>query len=161
MARKRDTARERHRRREGPADLEPYFGCPADAAIGLDPLGVGWLQRGQDYPTGPVSEPFLAALLPFCYHENVVCAVRVAQRCPLCNEIVPPIERDGHTVYPGTGEIRVLGETEIYAAPDLILHFIRTHNYQPPEEFVQAVLLGSPAGAPEHRALVRTLNTSR
>jgi hypothetical protein len=161
MARKRDTDRARHRRREEPVDLEPYYGCPADAALGLDPLGVGWLQRGQAYPTGLVSEPFLAALLPFCYDDYVVCAVSVARRCPLCNEVPPPIERDGHNAHPGTGEIRVLGETEIYAAPDLILHYISTHNYQPPEEFVQAVLLGPPAGAPEHRALVRTLNGSR
>lgn len=160
MARRRDTGRQRHRRREGPADLEPYLGCPADAALGLDPLGVGWLQRNQPFPTGPVSEPFLAALLPFCFDENVVCAMRVARRCPLCNELVPPVEREEHSAHPGTGEIRVLGETDIYAAPDLIVHYITAHNYQPPQEFVQAVLLGPPAGASEHRALVRTLNAS-
>jgi hypothetical protein len=158
MARKRDPGRQKHRRRDAPADLEPYLGCAADAGIGLDPLGVGWLQRSQPFPTGPVSGPFLAALLPFCYEENVVCAVPVARRCPLCNEVVLPIERDDHTAHPGTGEIRVLGESDIYAAPDLILHYITAHNYQPPEEFVQAVLLGPPAGAPEHRALIRTLN---
>jgi hypothetical protein len=156
MARKRNAGRERPR--YGVTDLEPYFGCPADAGLGLDPLAVGWLHRREKYPTGPVSEAFLASLLPFCYEEHLVCAVRVPRRCPLCNEIVPPVERDGHTARPGSGEIRVLGESDIYAAPDLILHYVGAHNYQPPQEFVQAVLMGSPAGSPEHRALIRSLN---
>lgn len=156
MARKRTPGRERQR--YGVTDLEPYLDCPADATLGLDPLAVGWLHRNQPYPTGPVGEDFLAALLPFCYEENLVCAVRVPRRCPLCNEIVPPVERDGRRAVPGTGEIRVLGESDIFAAPDLILHYVSAHSYQPPREFVQAVLLGPPAGAPEHRALVRSLN---
>lgn len=158
MARKRSAGRERQH--HGIADLEPYLDCPADAALGLDPLAVGWLHRSRPFPTGATGDDLLAALLPFCYEENLVCAVRVPRRCPLCNEIVPPVERDGQRTLPGTGEIRVLGENDIYAAPDLILHYVSTHNYQPPREFVQAVLLGPPAGAPEHRALVRSLNAS-
>ena len=158
MARKRSSGRERQR--HGIADLEPYLDCPADATLGLDPLAVGWLHRREPYPTGPVGADFLVALLPFCYEEHLVCAVRVPRRCPLCNEIVPPVERDGHRSLPGSGEIRVLGETDIYAAPDLIVHYITAHNYQPPREFVQAVLQGPSAGAPEHRALVRSLNAA-
>lgn len=156
MARKRP--QKRGRERHSLDELEPYLGCQADATIGLDPLAVGWLQHNQEYPTGPVPETFVTALLPFCFDENVVCAVRVARRCPLCNQVVAPVEVEGHTAHPGTGEIRVLGENDIYAAPDLIVHYVTAHNYRPPQEFITAVLGGPEAGSPEHRALVRTLN---
>jgi hypothetical protein len=66
---------------------------------------------------------------------------------------------DGRPVVLGAAEIRVIGETEIYAAPTLIVHFVAEHDYMPPEAFITAVTTGPPAGSPEHRALVRALRT--
>lgn len=156
MARKnRNRRKERRRTLE---DLDPYRGCEADENVGLDPLAVGWLQRNQPYSTGTIPEPFPEALLAFCFPEHTVCATRATRSCPLCGERVAPITRDGHTTQPGTAEIRVLGEDDIFAAPDLIHHYVTIHGYQPPEVFIEAVLNGPPPGSPEHRALIRTLN---
>lgn len=42
----------------------------------------------------------------------------------------------------GSAEIRVTGEHgEIYAAPDLIYHYVADHHYKAPDAFVCAVLL--------------------
>ena len=34
------------------------------------------------------------------------------------------------------------GTNRIYAAPNLIYHYVAVHHYSPPEEFVEAVLHG-------------------
>lgn len=155
MARKN---RDRRRRRDQLRDLDPYHGCEADAALGMDPLAVGWLQRGQDYDTGPVPEEFPEALLAFCFDRYTVCARPNTFPCPLCQERVDPLTRDGQTMHTGTAEIRVLGEDDIFASPTLIYHYVTAHQYRPPDVFVRAVLHGPPPGSPEHRVLVRTLN---
>jgi len=43
----------------------------------------------------------------------------------------------------GSAEIRVIsGQGQLYAAPNLIYHYVVSHNYSPPPEFVLAVLEG-------------------
>ena len=159
MARKRRGGRRdrRHRRRGAPLDLEPYEGCPADAELGLDPLAVGWIQRNDEFTTGATPEGFAGALLEFCREPHTVCAVRHRRPCPICGEQIA-VTVGGQTVDLGGAEVRVLGDEEIFAAPDLIYHYVAEHGYRPPPLFVQAVLQGPQPGTPEHRVLVRTLN---
>lgn len=152
------SGRDRRHRRDELTDLDPYLGCPSDARLGLDPLGVGWLRRGQSFDTGPVPEAFPAALLEFCLDKHTVCARPGSMPCSLCGERPQPIELDGETAQFGLAEIRVLGKEDIFAAPTLVHHYVTVHHYRPPDVFVQAVLHGPPPGSPEHRALVRTLN---
>jgi hypothetical protein len=41
----------------------------------------------------------------------------------------------------GNGEIHVRGPSgAVYCAPALILHYVAEHQYQPPQEFVAAVI---------------------
>ena len=41
----------------------------------------------------------------------------------------------------GSAEIRVLGGGgKVYAAPNLIYHYVAKHKYRPPEEFIEAVM---------------------
>lgn len=43
----------------------------------------------------------------------------------------------------GLAEIRVAAvQGQLYAAPNLIYHYVVIHNYSPPVEFVRAVLAG-------------------
>lgn len=142
-------------------DLTPYTGCPADDEIGLAPLAVGWLQHGQEYPQGRPPAGFATALLPFCLDAYRVCPLPSPQPCPLCQQAVPVINHHGQPATLGSGELRVIGEEEIYAAPTLLYHYVTAHQYLPPEEFVAAVLSGPPAGSAEHRALIRTLQSYR
>lgn len=39
----------------------------------------------------------------------------------------------------GSAEIDVVGDQQVLAAPDLIVHYVVDHSYQPPEQFVRAV----------------------
>jgi hypothetical protein len=68
-------------------------------------------------------------------------------RCELC----PPSESsaDGHTqapceagAYPlGDAEIRVRGKDgQVFAAPNLIAHYVAQHSYKPPESFALAAI---------------------
>lgn len=155
MARK---GRDRRHRRDELQDLEPYLGCQADARLGLDPLAVGWLRRGQNFDTGPVPEDFPDALLEFCLDRHTVCARPGTFACPLCGERIEPIDLDGETVHFGVAEIRVIGQDDIFASPTLVHHYVTAHDYRPPDVFIRAVLRGPAPGSPEHRALVRTLN---
>jgi len=155
MARKK---RDRRHRRDELIDLEPYLGCPADARLGLDPLAVGWLRRGQTFGTGPVPEEFAPALLEFCLDRHTVCARPGSLPCPLCGQRVEPVDLDGEIAQFGVAEIRVLGREDIFAAPTLVHHYVVEHGYRPPDVFIRAVLQGPAPGSPEHRALIRTLN---
>jgi hypothetical protein len=138
----------RFRRSRFPQDLDPYIGCPADEPLGYTPLAIGWLRRDTNFATGSVAPDFLEKLALHCQAEYRVCETRAARLCPLCNQAVPGF---------GTGEIRVIGADDIYAAPDLVLHFVEVHAYRPPAAFVGAVRQGPPPTAPEHRALRRAL----
>jgi hypothetical protein len=152
-------------RRERDGDLTPYGGC-VDAEFGYEPLGVGWLRRKQDFATGNVtstkpgtsSAEFSAKLLPFCHPDSTVCRQRKAMPCPICGETVE-VEIDGEGVVLGSAEIRIIGDEDIYAAPDLIYHYVTAHNYKPPTEFVQAVAQGPDPDSIEFRALINALNT--
>lgn len=132
-------------------DLAPYHGCPADEALGYTPLGVGWLRGPGDLVAGSVPAGFGERLAAFCQPAATVCNAPAAMPCPLCRTRVPPY---------GGAEIRVIGEEEIFAAPDLVAHYVSTHNYAPPAAFVAAVLDGPSPGTPEHRALLLGLRAA-
>lgn len=144
-------------RRERNGELTPYDGC-IDAEFGIKPLSVGWLRRKQAFATGTVSAEYLTALLRFCHPGATVCPNRAPMPCPLCGAAVA-VEIDGETVRLGSAEIRVIGDDEIYAAPDLIYHFTAAHQYLPPAQFVEAVVHGPEPDSAEFRALINALNT--
>lgn len=135
-----------------PNDLDKYQGCPEDGDIGFWPLAIGFLHRKRSFPTGTPPNGFLEKLKPFCLDPLTVCKIQGRMKCPICNERV---DLDGEGL--GSAEIRVLGKEDIYAAPDLIYHYIAVHDYIPPPDFVHAIMHGSPAGNTEHRALVNAL----
>jgi hypothetical protein len=63
------------------------------------------------------------------------------------------VERDHQKIDLGNGEIRVIGASAIYAAPTLIYHYVVAHSYQPPEEFIEAVLTSLPQASEEYSTL--------
>jgi len=51
----------------------------------------------------------------------------------------------------GFAEIRVFGDRgKIYAAPNMIYHYVTSHHYKPPSEFVQALKNGPSPPHPEY-----------
>ncbi|MGB1249891.1 MAG: hypothetical protein ACPG8W_04610 [Candidatus Promineifilaceae bacterium] len=135
-------------------DLDEYHGCHDEEMFSLAPLGVGFLRRKQDFTTGQTPQRFLIKLATFLL--SPVCAVGKAMACPLCGEHVTT-QIDGKEVVLGSAEIRILGEENIYAAPDLILHFITAHKYRPPQKFIDVVMKAPGVNSAEHRALVKAL----
>lgn len=103
-------------------DLTPY----KDSLV-----SVGWLSRGKPYPKGIVSDEFLTKLKELIKHP--VNLMRGSHTCEFCD----------HNIARGNGEIHIAGEGVTYAAPVLIAHYVETHYYKPPDEFIQSVLRAS------------------
>lgn len=105
-------------------------------------LNAGWLDSAYQFAQGNVSDGFLDRLFEFCQHPvRLMRGIHICQFCSPKPEGAAKIYRNGTTAWVGSGEIRVRGRGRIcYAAPTLIYHYIETHHYLPPEEFIEAVL---------------------
>lgn len=130
---------------------------------------IGWLERGHEFERMMPSEEVLDLLWSFC--SVSVMQSRGIHECDLCAtpQTVHAV-RNGSRLLLGSSEIRVfskegvssalrqrLREMEsgglillrgsafpfsIYAAPNLIYHYVRTHHYKPPDEFLRALKEG-------------------
>ena|GEM_PF-1067174 len=106
-------------------------------------LNVGWLALGKNFDQKPASKEFLDKLWRICTVS--VARTRGFHFCELCpasdSEVIQELTRDGERLVLGTAEIRVFGTGDvIFAAPNLIFHYVSVHHYDPPAEFVAAVL---------------------
>jgi hypothetical protein len=125
------------------ADLTPYeYGRDEPQA---HILNIGWLSHDHPFSTGPVSEAFVQML------RRLVAApvnlYRGSHLCEFCPD--PPVFLspgglrmiDPPPSTAGNGEIRVVGNAgRIYVAPVLVVHYVEEHKYQPPAEFIAAVV---------------------
>ncbi len=103
-------------------------------------LNVGWLQNGRPFETATPSERIIEALWNLC--KVAVMQARGLRDCDLCGPEHRDFfaERNGEGIWLGSAEIRVFSTSgKIYAAPNLIYHYVRTHHYQPPQEFLLAL----------------------
>jgi hypothetical protein len=112
-----------------------------------DAINVGWLDADQPFSVGEVWPGVVEALVLLC--REGVRRTRGVHRCPLClveiGQDWPPrsnvIADDRGEYLVGSAEIRVAGPGGVtYAAPDLVVHYVRAHGYRPPDEFQAAVL---------------------
>src|SRR5262245_48459535 len=118
-------------------DLSPYSYLLAEEETPR-PLNIGWLDRAQPFETGGTTEDFRARLFEIC--KTPVNQTRGLHGCPFCAETIIIEERGREVLRLGSAEIRVIGAgSKIYAAPNLIFHYVRKHRYKPPEEFIRAV----------------------
>jgi len=118
-------------------DLTPYTYGSGHGPIGsLPALNIGWINNEEDnFPTKEPSPELVEKL--WLLSKNLVNLYRGAHKCGICKATVNPY---------GNGEIRVTGEDgTIYAAPTLVVHYVEAHHYNPPDEFIKAVL-NTPTG---------------
>jgi hypothetical protein len=126
------------------------LGQELDLAMGGAPLNVGWLDAHRHFDRGSVPPAFLDRLWGICKLP-----VAVAPGCLPCSLCVPArtatiVKRGQESLLLGTAEIRVFGHGQrVFAAPDLIYHYVVDHAYLPPTEFIEAVLQGP---SPESQA---------
>jgi hypothetical protein len=133
-------------------DLSPYEYRPDSVRA----CNVGWLDENYPFPTGPTSTAFHERLLVHCRFECTVHHYFGLHECQFCASPEPQVKVPwgDEQISLGNGEIRVIGTDVVYAAPTLIYHYVVDHDYQPPEEFVEAVLTGPGPGSDEHQILL-------
>jgi hypothetical protein len=103
-----------------------YFGTEYSHTL----LAVGWLAQGKSFPIGstePAAYSKLKELLNDPWQPMVSCGVH---DCELC-QFDPP---SGHV------NLFVPNGAAIFVCPSLIIHYIAAHHYQPPSEFLAAVI---------------------
>lgn len=138
-------------------DLTPYEYFQHSGKQEMPILNIGWLEL-DDFETGDCSPEFKEKLFQFCLDPNIVAIARGFQECIFCGmswydwgRKHPDYGPNTHWMSIGDGEIRVLGNSTVYAAPALIFHYVAEHHYKPPQEFVDAVLTGPQPGSKEHQ----------
>jgi hypothetical protein len=98
-------------------------------------LNVGWLERGRHFPVGDVPASFIARL-ELLHAHGATQATRGRHDCDLCRLQ----DQDDEGAW-GHAELRaVAADGTRFAAPILVLHYVRVHRYAPPQAFVDAVL---------------------
>ena len=144
-------------------DLSPYEYFAHSEPLGLQPVNVGWLDENKPFPKGETSLEFKAKLFEFRLPKYVVHSTRGVHTCQFCGVsdhewYEQSKERYGEEaswLSIGDGEIRVIGQSTLYAAPTLIHHYVVEHNYKPPDEFIEAVFEGPAPGSKEHETLLK------
>jgi len=111
---------------------------------------VGWLSAQQPFDKREASQDLLDALWAFCM--VFVHQARGFHICELCSSRAwLHEEKDGMRLSLGSAEIRVFSKSAvIYAAPNLIYHYVSAHHYKPPDIFVSALMDGPRPPMPEY-----------
>jgi hypothetical protein len=100
-------------------------------------LNIGWLDLSHQFHRGCVPAGFLKRLASFC--ELAVAQTRGFHECEFCQAPTLPLIEGGLKL--GSAEIRVFADDgTIFAAPNLILHYVSAHDYCPPPAFIDAVM---------------------
>src|SRR5690349_16843337 len=104
---------------------------------------LGYLHPDYTYPRGEVSDAAFCRLVElvkhsftewFGYHNCELDACGL-YRYPT------PLEYNGLIIdHQGGTEILVPGDAVLFAAPALILHYVKCHQYAPPADFLNAAL---------------------
>jgi hypothetical protein len=121
-------------------DLQPYrYGLPVDL---LDVVTVGWLSPSNKFPISETNDQVLDAIRHLLTTSRTN-KMRGYHLCEFCRLVEPAkVELPGGSLTLGSLELWVPSNvtTRIYAAPDLIYHYISVHHYSPPEEFITAAI---------------------
>ena len=112
---------------------------------------VGWLSAGQPFAQGDVPPEFLDRLREFVRlwwpstEAMGWCLTLGKHCCEFC-----------HDFYAG-GNLGVPDGSTLFAAPEMIAHYVEKHQYRPPAEFIAAVLKSPLPGTEEYRAAVENV----
>ena len=106
---------------------------------GYGAKNVGWLKAGEDFPKNPPDDDLLDALWETIKHPAI--RTRGLHECDQCNKQNSNEHYKNQTLLLGSNEIRIFHkEGDIFAAPNMIFHYVYIHHYNPPLKFREAVL---------------------
>lgn len=119
-------------------------------------LNVGWLEKEHEFNTGNVPEGFLDRLKTIS--NKPMFQTRGFQLCHFCKEQIVDNKIKCAT---SSNEIRIVSaDGKIYASPMMIIHYVESHNYLPPQEFVDAVMNGPLPGSNEYDDVIKRMPES-
>jgi|SRR5579864_3631575 len=137
---------------------------------------VGWLSRDHKFETAAPTDELLDLIWQYCkFPVAQMRGVHVCEFCPSSlwtahdlsslldglrhADSLSRAERNGEVLLLGSAEIRVFGKDGlIYAAPNLIYHYISFHHYRPPSEFLDALSSGPRPPNPEYCSRLEELD---
>jgi hypothetical protein len=104
---------------------------------------VGWLDVNHPYDRGAVSADVVGRLFELTTTRRKL--TRAGHPCTFCiadgRHDFARMTLHGTTIDVGFGEVTLAGEGETtYLFPDLICHYVLSHGYRPPDEFLDAVM---------------------
>ena len=122
-------------------------------------LAVGWVDRRHPVTRGTVEPAFVARLVELLMDPWQPPQTLGWHDCTFCRLTRGPgvFEYGGTRIFIGTSNVFVPGQGCLYIAPSLILHFMDSHGYVPPEEFIEAVLDCPPMRSPEYMQALKAV----
>lgn len=131
-------------------DLTPYcygtyYGRGRNISLG-GVFNVGWLEKGREYTTGTVEDEILLKLKHLLVTaENANIHHKGFHFCDYCtyeDDELPSITVGNNTIKLGSRIFWLPSPDNLfYVCPNLIYHYIVSHNYCPPKEFLESVEL--------------------
>lgn len=104
-------------------------------------LTIGWLDRSHSFNTGDV-DPALLDMLKLLATTQPASQTRGFSDCKLCGCKRVALEYRGVRRLLGSAEVWIPHRADgsrVFAAPDLIVHYVDEHRYLPPEAFLDAL----------------------
>jgi hypothetical protein len=131
-----------------------YFECNQPEKL----IAVGWLDPGDPFNQGPVSADFFSKLTGLLVNPWQPAIPMGRHECGFCRFSGGPgvFRYDGLEVHVGISNVFVPAGGFLYVAPSLILHYIDSHGYSPPDDFQRAVLGCPPMRSIEYLKAVLT-----
>jgi hypothetical protein len=131
-------------------DLTPYEYYVEEGDVPA--LNVGWLDANHEFAKGVPPAGFIERLR--CLSSIRVKQMRGFQVCCFCDELQKRFvrqlsQKEDMPLYQAchkdgrfsSAELRVVGENgRIYASPVALPHYVESHGYLPPQEFIDAVM---------------------
>ena len=110
------------------ADLQPcnYFGDEFAGVL----TAVGWLEQRAKFSQGNTEKAVFNRLVTLMIDPWQPMTFGGVHECTICQFARPT----------GYNNLFVPNGERIFVSPELITHYIACHRYQPPEEFVAAVM---------------------
>ena len=122
-------------------DLSP---CRYFDGLFLDRLiAIGWLEPGNEYQKGGVSKEFVKALVTLLKDPWEPLMALGYHCCSFCRLKEEFSTYKDHELPLGARNVYIIGNDQVYIAPSLVEHYIESHEYQPPLDFQEAVMLAA------------------
>jgi hypothetical protein len=123
----------------------PYFGkAEADQLV-----AIGWLDSEHPFTQGKVKDDFADKLVDLLVSPWAPMSILGLADCPFCTES-DSVTYKGKTVQTGNLNLFVPGDSILYVTPSLVAHYVLSHSYLPPTQFIEFVLRCPPMRSKEY-----------